>query len=760
MYKKPLAISQKVLAKSNFVAIALSFILYCLMPIALLLFTHSSYSQEKINRPKIGLVLSGGGAKGFAHIGVLKVLEQAGVKVDYITGTSMGAVVGGLYASGYSATQIDSIFYNTNFDELLQDYIPRSSKSFYEKRNDQMYALVLPFDKLKIGIPIALSKGMYNYNLLSKLTHNVRHIRDFSKLPIPFLCIATDIEKGEQVILKEGYLAQAMLASSAFPSLFSPVEIDGKLLIDGGVVNNYPVEEIRKMGADIVIGVDVQDDLKDRNSLKDATRILVQITNLDMIKVMREKQKLTDIYIKPDVEDYGVISFSEGPNIIKKGEEASFAVYEKIKKLVSSSEAFTTNRMDVSKDSLKIKNISINKLENYTRAYVLGKLHFKKGKKISYEDLKTGINNINATQNFSRISYTIEKKENEDELKLSLTENPTKTFLKFGIHYDGLYKSAVLVNITQKKSLFKNDVASLDIGLGDNIRYNFDYYIDNGFYWSFGIKSRYNTFNKNVKTDFRNGELLSQIGLNNINIDFSDLTHQVYMQTIFMQKFLIGAGVEHKYLNIKSDNLEDINPTFEKSSYLSVFGYMNFDSFDNKLFPKKGWLFSGDVQSFLDSSDYTNEFNRFTIAKGEIGVVQSINKKITFKFQSEAGLSFGGDSVHFFDFVLGGYGFNTINNFKPFYGYDFLSIAGNSYIKSCFTLDYEFIKKNHFNFAANYANVQDGLFESGNWLSKPNFNGYAVGYALESIIGPVEVKYSWSPELNRGYTFFAVGFSF
>jgi NTE family protein len=187
-----------------------------------LLFLQTVVAQETVkkSRPKIGLVLSGGGAKGFAHIGVLRVLEQAGVKVDYIAGTSMGAVVGGLYSSGYSATQIDSIFYNTDFDELLQDYIPRSSKSFYEKRNDQMYALTLPFNKLKIGIPIALSKGMYNYNLLSKLTHKVRYVRDFSKLPIPFFCIATDIEKGEQVILKEGYLAQAMLASSAFPSLF------------------------------------------------------------------------------------------------------------------------------------------------------------------------------------------------------------------------------------------------------------------------------------------------------------------------------------------------------------------------------------------------------------------------------------------------------------------------------------------------------------------------------------------------------------
>src|SRR5215217_6945437 len=164
------------------------------------------FSQKK-DRPKIGLVLSGGGAKGFAHIGVLKVIEEAGIKIDYIGGTSMGAVVGGLYASGYNAAQLDSIFNKTDFDELLSDYIPRETKNFYEKRNDEVYALVLPFNKYKIGIPDALSKGLYNFNLLSRITRNVRHIRDFNKLPIPFLCIGSDIETGEQVILDKGNLA-------------------------------------------------------------------------------------------------------------------------------------------------------------------------------------------------------------------------------------------------------------------------------------------------------------------------------------------------------------------------------------------------------------------------------------------------------------------------------------------------------------------------------------------------------------------------
>jgi NTE family protein len=719
------------------------------------------FSQEQQKaRPKIGLVLSGGGAKGFAHIGVLKVLEQAGVKIDYIGGTSMGAVVGGLYASGYNASQIDSIFKVTDFDELIKDFIPRSSKNFYEKRNDELYAFTLPFNNFKIGIPTALSKGIYNYNLLNKLTRNVRHVRDFNKLPTPFLCIGSNIETGEEVILNKGYLAQAMLASSAFPTLFSPVEIDGKLLVDGGVTNNYPIEAVRKMGADIIIGVDVQDDLLDRNKLKEATRILVQITNLQSIEKMKGKIKQTDIYIKPDILKYGVISFDDGEEIIKGGEEGAFAVYEKLKVYGSLPTNNFKPKLKVVKDSLQINDIIINKLDSYTRSYIIGKLRFKQCSKISYEDLRNGIDNITSTQNFSSISYTLEKNKDQDDLVLNLTENPTTNFLKFGIHYDGLYKSGILVNLTHKKTLFKNDIASLDMVLGDNIRYNIDYYIDNGFFWSFGFKSRFNKFNRNLATDFNNGSLLRQLKIETINIDFSDFTNQVYIQTLFVQKFLIGVGTEYKRLRINSKTTENSMPVFENSDYVSLFGYLKYDSFDNKYFPRSGWYLSSDFQYFGYSSNYTRNFDKFSIAKGDVGFAKTISKQLTFKSQGEVGFAVGRQSVPFFNFVLGGYGFNAINNFKPFYGYDFLSLAGDSYIKGSFALDYEFIKKNHINLAANYANIENNLFNSTKWISTPKYSGYALGYGLETIVGPVEFKYTWSPETSRGYAWFNIGFWF
>ncbi|WP_026703727.1 patatin-like phospholipase family protein [Flavobacterium soli] len=722
----------------------------------------TAFAQKKENdkKPKVGLVLSGGGAKGLAHIGVLKVIEEAGVEISYIGGTSMGAIIGGLYASGYTAHQIDSIFEITDFDAVVRDYIPRSSKNFYEKKNDETYAISLPFENFKIGVPNAYSKGQNIYNLLNQLTHNVRHVRDFKNLPIPFLCIATDIENGQQVILGKGYLPQAMLASATFPSLFSPVLIDDKMLIDGGVANNYPIEEVRKLGADIIIGVDVQDDLKDRKSLNNATRILIQISNLQMIDKMNKKKQQTDIYIKPDIKNFTVISFDEGKDIIQRGEEASFSVYEKIKELGTD---YKRDNKEIQKcviDTLTIGDIKVNKLENYTRAYVLGKLGFKANSKITYKDLKIGIDNLNATQNFSSMGYSFEEKDGKDVFDLKLVENSTKTFLRFGLHYDDLYKSAVLVNFTKKKLLFKNDVAALDVILGDNFRYNFDYYIDNGFYWSFGFRSRYNSFNRNVFNDESVENVFGDSDLSSLNVDFEDFTNQVYFQTIFKQKFIVGVGVELKNIKIKSQTLEEASKDLENNRYFNALGYIKYDSLDDFYFPSDGWYFSGDIQSFIYSSNLEQDFSRFSYVKGDFGFARTLVNKLTFVLRAEGGFVIGEETNPFLDFVLGGYGFNKINNFKHFYGYEPLSIVGDSFLKSTFTLDYELFKKNHLNFSANYANVGNNLFDSDDWYQSPRYSGYALGYGLETIIGPIEVKHSWSPETKDHHTWFTVGFWF
>ena len=728
-----------------------------LLFVSLLFLTQISLGQEN-PRPKVGLVLSGGGAKGLAHIGVLKVIDSLGIKVDYVAGTSMGAIVGGLYASGYNAEQLDSIFSNVDVDALLQDFTPRGSKSFYEKRNDEIYALTLPFNKFKLGLPSGLSKGLYNFNLLSSLTQHVSHVRDFKQLPIPFLCIATDAETGEKVVLDSGVLAQNMIASGALPTLYSPVEINGRVLIDGGVVDNYPIEELKSQGIDIVICVDVQDGLKTRDELKGVTSVLAQINNFSMIEKMEGKQKATDIYIKPDIKGFTVVAFDKGKEIIGKGKEKAL---EFVKELTPFRNLNSRNNGNViAQDSIYIKDIVFNKLDNFTRAYIIGKLKFKRNTKISMTQLQKGVLNLNATQNFSAINYSFEKMQDGDKLILHLKENENTAFLKFGLHYDDLFKSGILLNYTKKRLLAKNDVASLDLILGDNIRYNFDYYVDNGFYWSFGFNSKLTTFNRNITSNIADN-VVSNTTANAINVDFFDLSNQAYLQTIFAQKFSLGGGVEYKFLRLKSETLEDTNYVFERSNYLSIFGFMKYDSFDKKYFPRTGWNFNSEIRYYGYSSDYKGNFERFSVAKADFGFAQPVFKNMTFKLQTEGGFSVGERSVSYFDFILGGYGFQQVNNIKPFFGYDFLSLAGDSYVKLLLTADYEIFKKHHLNFSANFANVGNKIFDTiDTWFVKPNYSGYSFGYGMETVIGPVEIKHSWSPETKDHYTWFSVGFWF
>ncbi|NNL81416.1 MAG: patatin-like phospholipase family protein, partial [Flavobacteriaceae bacterium] len=467
--------------------------------ILILAFSAWSGSAQDLDDPKVGLVLSGGGAKGFAHIGVLKVIDSIGLKVDYVAGTSMGAVIGALYASGYSGKQLDSIFNTTDFDELIGDEIPRASKSFFERQNDERYAISLPFDKFKIQLPSAISRGQNVFNLLSRLTLHVSHIDNFKELPIPFFCIATNIETGEEVILDKGSLPQAIEASGAFPSLFQPVEIDGKLLIDGGVLNNYPVEKLRAKGMDLIVGVDVQDELAVREELRSAPDILLQISNFRTIKAMKEKSGKTDIYIKPDIKDFTVISFSQGGQIIENGKKAALGKQTELAELAAKQKLKPINRKNIIiADSLKINELIINEDASYPRSYIMGKLKFKAGEKISYKKFKKGINNLVATDNFKSLLYDFQPEGDGYRLSTHLKQNENSAFIKLGVHYDDLYNSAALLNLTKKRLLFSNDALSLDVILGDNVRYNFDYFLDKGFYWSIGLRSRYNEFHKNI----------------------------------------------------------------------------------------------------------------------------------------------------------------------------------------------------------------------------------------------------------------------
>jgi len=711
---------------------------------------------------KVGLVLSGGGAKGFAHIGALKVIEEAGIRIDYIGGTSMGAIIGALYASGYTANQLDSIFSSIKFNELIQDQIPRGAKTFYEKEDQERYALTLPFDKFKIRFPSSISRGQNVYNLLSRLLQHVSDVEDFDQLPIPFFCMATNVETGEPVILDKGYLPEAISASGALPSLFEPVEIDDKVLIDGGVVNNYPIDEVKAMGADIIIGIDVQDGLADREELASATSVLLQINNFRTVNDMKIKSKQTDIYIKPNIEDFTVLSFNDGRKIIEEGVLGGNLKKNELVEIAKQQKPSKSHSIEIiNNDTLMINKLTLKGNKKYTRGYIKGKLRLKLREKLNYAKFDQRISNLAATNNFEGIRYRLTPYEDGQELSVQLREKPNTTFLRLGLHYDDLYNSAALINITKKRLFFNDDVASFDFIIGDNVRYNFEYYLDKGFYWSFGINSRFNSFDKAVDANFLQTLTGVETDVNRVDFDVNDFTNQVYVQTVVREEFAFGLGVEYKNIRYDSETFieEGEDLVFEDSDYISAYGFLKFDTYDNRYFPKKGFFFDGDFHLYLYSSDFNNQFDEYSIGKAKIGFATPITSKLSLNLSTSGGFTLGGSGVNTFDFIFGGYGNDLINNFTPFLGYDFLSFSGDSFVKATGVLDFEFAKKNHLNFIVNVANVDDNIFESGEWFTTPDFTGYSVGYGLETFIGPTEIKYSWSPEAGAQW-FFNLGFWF
>ena len=278
-------------------------------------------------RPKVGVVLSGGGAKGTAHIGALKVMEEAGIPIDIIVGTSMGSIIGGLYAIGYTPGQLDSIFMAQDWTALLSDKSGRTAIDLQAREQSSQYILSVPFfEKPQDLISGGLIKGRNVGNMLWQLTEGYHDSIDFRTMPIPFACVSQDLVTGKEVVFRNGILPIAIRASMSIPGVFAPVDTDGKLLIDGGITNNYPVDVALDMGADIIIGVDVQDPLKNAEELKN--NLFSQLNQLiDLQRKDRWQQSIdsSDVYIKVNVKGYSTASFNTVAidSLIDRGEQAA-----------------------------------------------------------------------------------------------------------------------------------------------------------------------------------------------------------------------------------------------------------------------------------------------------------------------------------------------------------------------------------------------------------------------------------------------------
>lgn len=721
------------------------------------------FSQEISNeeKPKIGLVLSGGGAKGFAHIGVLKVIEQAGLEIDYIGGTSMGAVIGGLYAANYSANEIEAIITSIDFKVLLQDILARRQSSFFEKQFGEHHLISFPVNsQFKISLPKAIAKGQSVYNELNQLFEHVNTVTEFDQLPIPFFCIATDLETGEAQLLDQGYLPEAIRASASLPTLLAPMEVNGRSYIDGGVSNNFPVDEMRKKGATIIIGVDVQGKLEKKENINSVVDVLNQIINFQIYAKDTVKDKALDIHIKPNTQDFLVNSFEKTEEIIEEGERIAGenkVVFEKLAELQRKSSRTPNETVEKIRIKRHITKLKINELENYSRAYIKGKMNIESGDSLSYKELNEKINRLAVGNDFGLIKYKFNTLSNwENELQLDIKENETKSFLKLGLHFDPLYKSSLLVNFTTKHLLQKNDVFSTEAIFGDNFRLNMNYFVDNGFYTSYGISSRVNTLSASVRFDGQQ--------INEIKKDYTDFTTILYMQTTFNRKFATGLGVEYKLWDISTkafvfETGEDERFFFERSNYINSVMYIKLDSYDKVAFPKDGYLVDGEFKYYMHSTDYNENFLPFSQLKLKLSGVKTIANKLSFHLTLEGGVTFQENTSGQFLYNLGGFGENLINNHIAFYGYGYEYYKNHSYLKGMLEVRYELFPKHTLGLISNYARTDIDVLNDGA-VFQDILSGYAIEYGYSSVLGPVRIVRDWTPDISDGNWYLSVGFWF
>ncbi|RLA31370.1 MAG: hypothetical protein DRR15_13335 [Gammaproteobacteria bacterium] len=415
------------------------------------LFLFLSLSQSAwADRPKVGLVLGGGGARGAAHVGVLKVLEREQIPIDYIAGTSMGAVVGALYASGNSAVEIEEILRGIDWQRALSDKGPRSEHSISSKKNDVEFAISFEagIRDGKIGFPTGLLQGQQLELLLRRLFADVSHIKNFDELSIPFRAVATNLATMKPMIFDSGDLSTAVRASMSVPGAFEPVHYNDMVLVDGGIVDNVPADVAREMGADILIIVDVRTPLFSAAELNSIGAVLNQVINgLMTAETDRELSNLgpDDILIYPDLRDLSSADFPRSPEAIAWGEEAAVGHLAQLKTLrlpAADYAAHESGRAIAATAPPQINQINVGHESIDTQNTVAALLGWQEDQPLDIERLESGITEIYSDGRHSKIQYEVVPNGDITDLDINLTDKswgPTvvEAALRVSDNFDG-----------------------------------------------------------------------------------------------------------------------------------------------------------------------------------------------------------------------------------------------------------------------------------------------------------------------------------
>ena len=749
------------------------------LPISLLLLLLvgtpcTAQDTTKTKRPKIGLVLSGGGAKGLAHIGAIKVLEEAGIVPDYIAGTSMGSIVGGLYALGYTADEISVINQRINWSNYLTNNMPLYKIGMDEKHDYGRFIGEFPIKGSKVRLPSGMVESQALWNLFLELTWPAASITNFDSLPIPFRCCASDIIHGKIKTFSSGSLPLAMRASMAIPAFFTPViENDTTIYVDGGIGNNFPVDEVIKMGADIVIGVYVGlPEEIDPNKAKSVYSILMQTAMFSGIKDAKEYMGMCDILIIPDLKKYSTASFEQGKNIEKVGYEAALAYKDELKKLADSLNSIAPPRQikRLNRDTTFFVNkIVVEGSKNIDSDLVIGKSEILPNSKVDFFDVNEAVNNIFGTMYFNKVTYRVQETEKGHTLVFTPQEKE-RTLLKAALQTNNVFGPSLILNYTRHNvgTIGSRFTTGLEISRLPRFKANFHQYIGQtqrralqlGIFYTANEVPFYLSTQK--ITGFKEHSFGGRLEL---------------QYTLFQNmQAAIGGAFEGTTLIpteslIELDNLYD----FGNLSFggIKVWATLKKNTVDRNFFPRKGSLISlsysfspkpllkisdsgnsTEVNSLLNPKQYhkiTADYERYI----------SAGKNLTFMLGANAGITTGTSAIYD-SYFIGGSQYSSRDRDVTFYGFGYRQEIFPNYAivkaEARVRLYSEIYLMGRLNYMQAAEDELDILFD----IDNPYFDtmGYGLGLGINTLFGPITVFGTRNTLNNDLWWYINAGFTF
>ena len=720
-----------------------------------ILFPFSLHSQEQ--RKKVGVVLSGGGAKGMAHIKALKVIEEAGIPIDYIAGTSMGAIVGGLYAIGYTPEQLDSMVRKQNWTFLLSDRVKRSAMSLTERERSEKFVISIPFTKTpKDAASGGLMKGQNLANLFSDLTMGYHDSIDFNKLPIPFACVAADIVNGNQIIFRNGILSTAMRASMAIPGAFTPVRQDSMVLVDGGIVNNYPADVAKAMGADIIIGIDVQNALKPADKLNSVPDILGQIVDITCQANHEKNVNLTDTYIRVNVDGYSSASFTPAAidTLMRRGEEAARAQWKSLlalKKEIGIPDDYTPKQHGPYSSlsnvrTIYVTDISFTGVEADDKKWLMKKCNLKENSNISTQQIEQALFQLRGSQSYSSASYTLTDTPEGYQLNFLLQEKYER-----GIRFDSEEIASLLLNATADLKTHIPSRLSLTGRLGKRYAARIDYTLE-------PIQQR--NFNFSYMFQYNDINIYEE-GNRAYNTTYKYHLAEFGFSDVWYKNFRFGLGLRFEYYKykdflFKKPEISDLK--VESEHFLSYFAQVQYNTYDKGYFPAKGSDFKAAYSLYTDNMAQYNDHAPFSALSASWASVIPITRRFAVIPSIYGRILIGRDFPYPLQNAIGGDvpGF-YIPQQLPFAGVTNLELMDNTIMITSVKFRQRMGAIHYLTLTGNYGLTYSNFFDI---LKGKQLFGISAGYGMDSIFGPLEISLGYSNQTDKGSCFVNLGYYF